>query len=144
MFGLSILTLTVTGVSTVQAIPQNSDVSVIEASTLIAQQSSKRRIQFKRGTTSATVSGAIVTGNPPDNYVVGAGLGQKMTVSITSEESNAVFNIIDPSGEILVNESKSTVIDVLPLAGDYTIEVGTERGNAPYKLTVSILGRPRR
>jgi hypothetical protein len=68
-----------------------------------------------------------------------------MTVTITSEEKNAAFDIIDPSGEKIAQEiTDQQVIDVLPLAGDYQIVVGPTRGNATYKLTVSITGRVRR
>jgi hypothetical protein len=78
-----------------------------------------------------------------DRYYVGAKKGQTMTVSIKSEEDNAVFEIY------LAGEQES-----LPGAGDgddamkwsgelpadseYVIVVGGTRGNASYTLTISV------
>lgn len=111
----------------------------------IAEARQAQRIRFRQGATSATIKNAIVRGEPPKTYVLGAGKGQKMTVRITSLEKNAVFRLIAPNGTIIVNEAKGEkVLNNLPLAGNYTIEVGTERGNASYELYVSIVGSPRR
>lgn len=112
---------------------------------IIAQALPAQRIRFRQGATSATIKDAIVRGEPPKTYVLGAGKGQKMTVRIASLEKNAVFRLIAPNGTIIVNEAKGEkVLNNLPLAGNYTIEVGTERGNASYELYVSIVGSPRR
>ncbi|HEY9726525.1 MAG TPA: hypothetical protein V6D50_08765 [Chroococcales cyanobacterium] len=111
----------------------------------IAEAVPAQRIRFRQGATSATIKNAIVRGEPPKTYVLGAGKGQKMTLRITSLEKNAVLRLIAPNGTIIVNEAKGEkVLNNLPLAGDYTIEVGTERGNASYELYVSIVGSPRR
>ena len=169
IFGLSIASLTVTGIHPSWATPhRGSDytVSTLNAERVlvneptgtplnvrtrstpahtIAQASPAQRIRFRQGATSATIKDAIVRGEPPKTYVIGAGKGQKMTLRITSLEKNAVFRLIAPNGTIIVNEAKGEkVLNSLPLAGDYTIEVGTERGNASYELYVSIVGSPRR
>ena len=145
--GLSVIGLTATAIDTTQAAPQNPSEyrATVKPTLIIAQESPPaKRIRFQRGSTSGTVSGAVVRGTR-DTYQIGAGLGQKMTVTITSEEKNAAFDIINPSGEKIAQEiTDQQVIDVLPLAGDYQIVVGPTRGNATYKLTVSITGRVRR
>jgi hypothetical protein len=100
-----------------------------------------KRIKFAKGKSSATVSGAVIRGDR-DTYILGARGGQTMTVRITSLENNAVFQIEGPSGEDLERagetDDATNVRAVLPENGDYRIIVGGTRGNATYKLTVSI------
>ncbi len=145
--GLSVISLTVTAIDTTQAAPQNPSKyrATVKPTLIIAQESPPpKRIKFERGSSSGTVSGSVVRGTQ-DTYTVGAGLGQKMTVTITSEEKNAAFDIIDPSGEKIVEEkTDQQIINALPLAGDYQIVVSPTRGNATYKMTLSITGRVRR
>ncbi|HEY9743182.1 MAG TPA: hypothetical protein V6C90_22065 [Coleofasciculaceae cyanobacterium] len=145
--GLSVISLTATAIDTTQAAPQNPSeyTATVKPTLTIAQESPPaKRIQFAKGSSSGTVSGAVVRGTR-DTYMIGAGLGQKMTVTITSEEKNAAFDILDPSGGKIAEEiTDQQVIDVLPLAGDYQIVVSPTRGNATYKMTVSITGRVRR
>lgn len=100
-----------------------------------------KRIKFAKGKSSATISGAVIRGDR-DTYVVGARAGQMMTVRITSLEKNAVFQIEDPSGAYLQDageeDDATNVTNSLPEDGDYRIVVGGTRGNATYRLTVSI------
>ena len=169
IFGLSMASLTFTGIHPSWATPDkgsdytiatlNSERGIVNEPTgtpinvrnpstaayTIADAIQAQRIRFRQGATSATIKHAIVRGEPPKTYVLGAGKGQKITVRIASLEKNAVFRLIAPNGTIIVNEAKGEkVLNNLPLAGDYTIEVGTERGNASYELYVSIVGSPRR
>jgi hypothetical protein len=103
----------------------------------IAQAATRtRRIRFQRGTSSAVVEDAVVRGTR-DIYLLGAKAGQNMTVSITSLENNAVFDIITPNQKILKQEAMSWSTK-LPANGDYRIVVGGTRGNATYKLRVEI------
>jgi hypothetical protein len=100
-----------------------------------------KRIRFAKGKSSATVSGAVIRGDR-DTYILGARAGQSMSVRITSVENNAVFQIEDPHGEYVDgvgdgDDAKSATI-VLDDSGDYRIIVGGTRGNATYRLTVSI------
>ena len=100
-----------------------------------------RRIKFAKGKSSATVSGAVIRGNR-DTYILGVRGGQSMTVKITSPENNAVFQIENPYGEYLEgvgegDDARDATI-VLDDSGEYRIVVGGTRGNATYKLTVSI------
>jgi hypothetical protein len=95
-----------------------------------------RRIRFAQGASSAVVEDAVVRGTR-DIYLLGAKAGQKMTVSITSLENNAVFDIITPNQKIIKQEAMSWS-SKLPANGDYRIVVGGTRGNATYKLQVEI------
>ncbi len=100
-----------------------------------------KRIRFAKGKSSATVSGAVIRGDR-DTYVLGAGVGQTMRVRITSLENNAVFQVLDDDGNYLdgagEEDDATNWSGTLPWKGDYTIIVGGTRGNATYKLTVSI------
>ncbi|HEY0427051.1 MAG TPA: hypothetical protein VGC76_04515 [Pyrinomonadaceae bacterium] len=100
-----------------------------------------KRVKFARGTSSATVSGAVIRGDR-DTYIVGANVGQTMRVRITSEENNAVFQVVNDDGEYLSGadegDDATDWTDKLPWKGDYKIIVGGTRGNASYRLTISI------
>lgn len=112
------------------------EVATVKPTLLIAQQSRTRRIQFARGANSTVVQDAVVRGTR-DIYLLGAKAGQKITLSITSVEKNAVFDIIAPNQKILKQEATSWSAK-LPANGDYRIVVGGTRGNATYKLRVEI------
>ena len=100
-----------------------------------------KRIKFARGKSSATVSNSVIRGDQ-DTYIVGARGGQRMTVKVTSLENNAAFQIEYPHGEYLEGagemDDATNVTVLLPDSGDYRIIVGGTRGNATYRLTVSI------
>jgi hypothetical protein len=101
----------------------------------------EKRVKFAKGKNSALYSGAVIRGDR-DTYVAGAKAGQKMSVKITSVESNAVFQIENPDGEYLENageeDDQTNWTGTLPDNGDYKIIVGGTRGNASYKLSVAI------
>jgi hypothetical protein len=103
---------------------------------LLAQNVRTRRINFARGRSSAVVENAVVRGER-DVYLLNAKARQKMTVSITSLEKNAVFDITSPNGKTLRQEATSWS-GALPATGQYKIVVGGTRGNASYKLQVGI------
>lgn len=113
-----------------------SEITTVKPTLLMAQQSRTRRIQFARGASSAVVEDAVVRGTR-DTYLVGAKAGQKMTVSITSVENNAVFDITSPKQKLIKQEATSWSTK-LSATGDYRIVVGGTRGNATYKLRVEI------
>ncbi len=100
-----------------------------------------KRIKFAKGKHSATLSNAVIRGDE-DTYIAGAKAGQKMTVKITSVEKNAVFFIEKPDGGYLENagegDDQTTWTGTLPDDGDYKITVAGTRGNATYKLSVTI------
>lgn len=100
-----------------------------------------KRIRFAKGQSSATVSASVIRGDR-DAYIVGAKKGQKMTVKITALENNAAFTILTPGKKYLERagelDDQTSWTGTLPAGGDYKIEVGGTRGNATYKLTVTI------
>ena len=111
---------------------------VINASANADQQ----RIKFAKGENSATVSGSVLRGEQ-DSYLVGGREGQKMSVKISSDGKNAVFQIRDAaSGKYLsgagASDDATEWSDPLPTTGDYEIVVGGTRGNADYKLSVTV------
>jgi hypothetical protein len=112
-------------------------VATVKLNLLTAQQHSRsRRIQFARNANSAVLENSVVRGTR-DIYLLGARARQKMTVSISSVEDNAVFDIIAPNQKTIKQEAKSWSF-VLPATGDYRIIVGGTRGNATYRLRVEI------
>jgi hypothetical protein len=133
------LTATAAQTSTPEPTTTNStlrDGATVEPTLLIAQQVRTQRIQFARGASSAVVESGVVRGTR-DVYLLGASKGQKMTLNITSVEKNAVFDIQAPNGQLLRQEGTSWS-GVLPATGDYKIIVGGTRGNASYRMQVTI------
>jgi hypothetical protein len=108
---------------------------------IAAQKGVTKRIRFARGRTTAALKNSLVRGTL-DTYVVGARAGQKMTVSITSVERNAVFTIYTPDGVRVEDTGEGQHAlnwsGKLSESGDYVIEVGGTRGNATYTLRVSV------
>ena len=94
------------------------------------------RVQFAPGMSGTTLENAVVRGDR-DLYTLSAQGGQAMTLTITSLEDNAVFDVISPSGYVLVRERTNENM-LLPQTGDYQIIVGGTRGNATYKLDILI------
>jgi hypothetical protein len=107
----------------------------------IAAQSDKR-IKFKKGESSATVSGGAPLGET-SGYLVKAAQNQTMKVSIASVENNAVFMIKDLNTGYLLNgagelDDATSWEGVLPSNGDYRIIVGSTRGGTEYTLIVTV------
>jgi hypothetical protein len=105
-------------------------------------QGVKKKIQFARGSSSATVKGGVVRGDR-DRYYLGAKKGQTMSVNITSEEDNAVFQVYLPGEENALpgagdGDDAKDWSGELPRDAEYVIVVGGTRGNATYALKVSI------
>jgi len=108
---------------------------------LAVQTGLSKRVRFPRGGTTATLKNSVVRGTV-DRYTIGARSGQKMTVSISSVERNAVFTIYTLEGGTLDGASEGQGAtqwnDELPQSGDYVIEVGGTRGNASYTLKITV------
>lgn len=112
----------------------------------------RQDIRFQRGASSATIQHTVIRGER-DRYTLGVGKGQYLSVKIESLEDNAVFDVYSPgandSDEFDIKgvqlpgavEKKSFMTE-LPANGKYLIVVGGTRGNAEYKLTVSVTNRP--
>jgi hypothetical protein len=60
-----------------------------------------------------------------------------MTLSLTSLDQNAVFDVQAPDGQYLKQEATSYRGE-LPRTGDYSVIVSGTRGNAEYTLDVTI------
>ena len=105
-------------------------------------QGVKQKIRFARGSSSATVRGTVVRGDR-DRYYLAAKKGQTMSVKITSEEDNAVFQVYLPGEEEALSgagdgDDAKDWSGELPSDAEYVIVVGGTRGNASYTLKVSI------
>lgn len=92
-------------------------------------------IRFDDAETEVVVSGSVIRGER-DRYKFEGLPGRNVTLSITSLESNAVFDVAAPSGSLLVAEASEAQI-TLSDDGIHTIVVGGTRGNASYDLTIT-------
>jgi len=101
------------------------------------------RIEFKRGTTSTTISG-VVRGDEEAEYVLAARQGQKLTIKLTSTPvKSSVFQILGPDNDTLGLEYDANFdySGVLPKTGDYFINVKRPtqaKGTSRYTMTVTI------
>ena len=96
-----------------------------------------RRLQFKRGTSEATVQGKVSIALP-DTYLVGARAGQVMTVRVTAARKAVRFMVMSPSTRSLVADNSRDWTGVLGETGDYTIIIDSDARNSTYSMTVSI------
>lgn len=89
-----------------------------------------------------THSGSVIRGERA-RHPVKAKAGQTLDVSITSDESNAVFQVYSP-GEKATLPGAGETDDAtkwsgkIPVDGEYVIVVGPTRGSATYKLSYSV------
>jgi hypothetical protein len=95
-----------------------------------------RRVQFKRGASSATLEGTV-TISLPDTYVVGARAGQVMTVQLTSPRKSVNFLVSSPVSTSLIADNTRSWTGPLPETGDYTIIVQAD-ARATYTMTITI------
>lgn len=101
------------------------------------------RIEFKRGTTSTTVSD-VIRGAEEAEFVLAAKQGQRLTIKITSVPvKSSVFQLLGEDNDTLglEHDANFDVSIVLPKTGDYFINVKrpTEaKGTSRFKLTVTI------
>lgn len=91
------------------------------------------RVQFARGASSAVVEDSI-TGDDIVDYVLGAGEGQYMNVSMATDNGGNYFNILAP-GEDEVAMFNGSIGDnqyegILPESGDYKVRVYLMRSAA--------------
>ena len=99
-------------------------------------------LHFKPGTSSTQIKRGIARGETM-RFHLGANGGQKMTVVVQSVEKNAVFEVWGDGGQIGQSQEmngKQKWTGVLPGygAGNYAIDVGSERGGAEFNLYVEI------
>ena len=101
-----------------------------------------QQIRFARGRTSTVIRQSVLRGER-DHYTLRARAGQKLKVSISAMEKNAAFQIYLPDRKKTLKGAGETDDALrwngkLPVTGNYTIEVGSTRGNAGYKLLVAL------
>ena len=96
-----------------------------------------RRLQFKPGTSSATVTGKVSIALP-DTYLVGARAGQVMTVKLTAVRKAVRFLVMSPTTRNLVADNAREWSGTLPETGDYYIIVDSDERNSTYSMIVSI------
>lgn len=114
-----------------------------------------QEVHFAKGKNSTLIKQSVIRGES-DQYFLTAKAGQKMAVSITALEKNAAFTIYQPGYEAAkdadgILEIKGATLKgagegddatawkgALPSSGKYLILVGGTRGNATYKLKISI------
>ena len=121
-------------------------ITLSAASIAFAQHGGKaepQRIEFKRGTTSTTVSD-LVRGDEEAEYVLAAKKGQRLTIKLTSVPvKSSVFQLLGEDNDTLglEHDANFDYSGVLPKTGDYFITVSrpTEsKGTSRYKLTITI------
>lgn len=104
------------------------------------------RVQFARGTSSATLHGNV-HGYDAVDYVIGARRGQTLNVRMQTTNASAYFNVLPRSGDGTALEGAANVVDwrgVLPASGDYVVRVYLMRNaarrdeHANYSLTVGV------
>jgi len=116
---------------------------------------SPKAIFFATGSSSGTVGGRVLRGER-NLYSLKATTGQTLTVTMTTPDDNAVFQIYEPgttigrdSDGLLEFHGKSLQgagdgedttrwTGRLPRTGTYLIVVGGTRGNARYSMDVKI------
>ena len=108
------------------------------------------RVQFAKGATSAVIKGRV-KGYSDVDYLVRAGAGQTITVSLKRSNLSNYFNVLPPGSKDVAMYAEQTGEDfkgVAPTDGDYTIRVYLVRAAARrnessnYTLTVSVTGKP--
>lgn len=108
----------------------------------------KEQVQFKKGTSSATITGRL-KGYQIVDYQLRAGTGQTMTVNFKPSNPSAYFNVLPPGTDeaIFVGSGSGNRCEAeLPADGVYTIRVYLMRNaarrneTANYTLEVGIAG----
>lgn len=118
-------------------------VSVTGGVTPSATPQTGTRIQFAPGATGTTVTGNISSGGLA-GYLLSAGAGQHLRISLTSPGNNVYLSVIAPSGAILANASlgERSLDHILSESGDYVVQASTLPGtpDTNFALLVSIVG----
>jgi len=97
------------------------------------------RITIPAGSTSTSVSGAVVS-HATVSYALAASQGQTMTVSLAASASDIALRIHDPSGMLVKPlDGNLTWTRLLSATGDYRIDlVGLTDPTKDYTLTVTV------
>src|SRR6218665_2752947 len=99
--------------------------TLISSTTAMAQDSRTVDVRFPRGTSGTTVNDSV-SGYETIKYRLGVSAGQRMDVTLDTDNASSYFNITAPgASEALYNGSISgngTSV-VIPSSGNYTISV---------------------
>ena len=107
------------------------------------------RVQFAKGATKAVIKGQV-KGYSDVDYLVRAGAGQTITVTLKRSNLSNYFNVLPPGSKdvaMYVGQTGEDFTGMLPTDGDYTIRVYLVRAAARrnessnYTLTISVTGR---
>jgi hypothetical protein len=111
----------------------------------------QERVQFAKGATSAVIKGRL-KGDSDVDYLVRAGAGQTLAVTLKGANASNYFNVLPPgSGDVAMfvgSSSGNSFTGVLPADGDYAVRVYLMRSAArrneagDYTLTVAVTGAP--
>ena len=117
--------------------------AALEASAQGGGKAEPNRIEFKRGTTSATISG-VVRNTEQAEYVLSAREGQRLIIKLTNTPAkSSCFDLKGPDGADvgLEYDCNWNYSKVLPATGDYLIVVARPsqaRGSSRYRMTTTI------
>ena len=101
------------------------------------------RIEFKRGTSSTTISG-VVRNDEEAEYVLSAQQGQRLIIKLTNVPAkSSCFDLKGPDGSDvgLETDCNWSYSKVLQATGDFFITVARPsqaRGRSRYRLTVTV------
>lgn len=99
-----------------------------------------KRIEFARGSTSASVSGQL-SASASDQYLLRAQAGQTLSINTTFAEGAAILVVWGADGNVLLSDHAEVSIfqGVLPATQDYYILVkGRPDGATSYTMTIDI------
>jgi hypothetical protein len=115
-----------------------------------AQNHRQERVTFAKGASSALIKGRL-KGEETVDYVLRAGAGQTLTVTLKRSHGANYFNILPPKSTdvaMFIGQIGGDYKGILPPDGDYTIRVYLMRSAArrnessDYTLTISVTGKP--
>jgi hypothetical protein len=98
----------------------------------------EQRVEFAPGTDNATREGYVDPDNS-DRWILRAGAGQVLDLTVDSADDNTVFSVFAPGHNLIANVAQGTTWSgTLPATGDYAVEVASVDDLAYYQLKVWI------
>ena len=98
---------------------------------------SSRRVQFRRGASSATVQSKVSI-ELSDTWIVGARTGQVMTVEVNSPRNAVRFMLMTSRTTMSLADNTRSWTGTLPETGDYLILVESDAKGSTYSMTITI------
>lgn len=97
-----------------------------------AQTAKPERVQFAKGKSSKVIKGTI-KGEQSRLFVVNLRAGQTLTVTLVPSNPSTYFNVTAPGADqamFIGSSSGTTMKEVIPSSGDYTIDLYLMRNAA--------------